>query len=101
MQTVLVLSGSTTASKVERCRYRPRRVVDSVAALVDSPAEHAPACSAAGREAMRSTSSATSWIAWTRPSLRQLLTAGASALRTRSLPDSGVLTTMTSRTGRR
>jgi NagD protein len=35
LQTILVLSGVTTAAQIDRFPYRPGRVVDSVAALVD------------------------------------------------------------------
>jgi NagD protein len=39
LRTVLVLSGSTAATDVNRFPYRPTRVVDSVADLVDTVAE--------------------------------------------------------------
>jgi NagD protein len=35
LHTILVLSGVTSASQVERFPYRPGRVVDSVADLLD------------------------------------------------------------------
>jgi NagD protein len=35
METILVLSGVTTAAEVERFPYRPSRIVDSVADLID------------------------------------------------------------------
>ncbi len=41
LRTVLVLSGSTKAEQVERFPYRPTRIADSVADLVDAVAEWA------------------------------------------------------------
>ncbi len=35
METILVLSGVTTAAEAERFPYRPSRIVDSVADLID------------------------------------------------------------------
>ena len=35
LETILVLSGVTTRTKAERFPYRPSRIVDSVADLVD------------------------------------------------------------------
>ena len=42
LRTILVLTGSTRAEQVERFPYRPTRVVDSVADLVDLIDELAP-----------------------------------------------------------
>ena len=35
MHTVLVLTGSTAAADTERFPYRPARIVDSIADLID------------------------------------------------------------------
>ena len=35
LETILVLSGVTTRAEVERFPYRPTRIVDSVADLID------------------------------------------------------------------
>jgi len=35
LETILVLSGMTQASEVDRFPYRPSRIVDSVADLID------------------------------------------------------------------
>ena len=43
LRTILVLTGSTQASQVDRFPYRPTRVVDSVADLVPLVAELDPA----------------------------------------------------------
>jgi NagD protein len=42
MRTVLVTTGSTRPEQVERFPYRPTRVVDSIADLVDLVSERAP-----------------------------------------------------------
>jgi NagD protein len=42
LETILVLSGVTTAEQIERYPYRPSRVVPSVAELADE-LEHEPA----------------------------------------------------------
>jgi NagD protein len=42
MRTILVLTGSTRASQVERFPYRPTRVVDSIAEIVEIVASSAP-----------------------------------------------------------
>jgi NagD protein len=36
METILVLSGVTTREETERLPYRPSRIVDSVADLIDT-----------------------------------------------------------------
>jgi NagD protein len=36
METILVLSGVTTREETERFPYRPSRIVDSVADLIDT-----------------------------------------------------------------
>ena len=42
MRTILVTTGSTRPEDIERFPYRPTRVVDSIADLVDMVAERAP-----------------------------------------------------------
>ncbi len=42
MRTILVLSGSTAADEVETFPYRPTRIADSIADVVDLVAERAP-----------------------------------------------------------
>jgi NagD protein len=44
MHTVLVLTGSTRAEQTERFPYRPSRIVDSIADLIDElrPSSSAP-----------------------------------------------------------
>jgi len=37
MRTVLVLTGSTTREEAERFPYRPSRIVESIADLIDEP----------------------------------------------------------------
>ena len=43
LRTILVLTGSTRPEQVDTFPYRPSRVVDSIADLVELVAEHAPA----------------------------------------------------------
>ncbi len=43
METILVLTGITTREMAERFPYRPSRVIDSIADLVESPGERAVA----------------------------------------------------------